>query len=149
MISLTSGSKELDEILGGGFEAGSITELFGDIRTGKTQMCHQLAVTCQLPASRGGCDGKCLYIDTEGTFRPERIITIAKRYDMDAEKVLKNIICCRAYNVDHQTQLLIDASAQMSESRFGLIIVDSCTSLYRSGFSAANELSGEFAYLSF
>jgi DNA repair protein RAD51 len=61
-------------------ETGAITEVFGEFRTGKTQLCHTLAVTCQLPGSMGGGEGKCLYIDTEGTFRPERLLSIAQRW---------------------------------------------------------------------
>ena len=72
LINITTGSKELDKLLNGGFETGSITELFGEFRTGKSQLCHTIAVTCQLPVDNGGGEGKCLYIDTEGTFRPER-----------------------------------------------------------------------------
>lgn len=67
----------------GGFETGSITELFGEFRTGKTQLCHQLCVTCQLPVDRGGGEGKALFIDTEGTFRPQRLVAIAERYGLD------------------------------------------------------------------
>lgn len=69
LISITTGSKQLDTLLAGGIETGSITELFGEFRTGKSQICHTLAVTCQLPFDMGGGEGKCLYIDTEGTFR--------------------------------------------------------------------------------
>ena len=60
-------------------ETGSITEIFGEFRTGKTQLCHTLAVTCQLPIDAGGGEGKCLYIDSEGTFRPERLLAAAER----------------------------------------------------------------------
>ncbi|KAG1446040.1 hypothetical protein G6F56_009707 [Rhizopus delemar] len=79
MIYVTTGSRELDKALGGGIETGSITELFGEFRTGKSQLCHTLAVSCQLSLDRGGAEGKCLYIDTEGTFRPSRILSIASR----------------------------------------------------------------------
>jgi DNA repair protein RAD51 len=80
ILQLSTGSKELDKLLNGGIETGSITEIFGEFRTGKTQLCHQLCVTCQLPVDQGGGEGKALYIDTEGTFRPERIKSIAERY---------------------------------------------------------------------
>ena len=83
LITLTTGSTALDELLKGGIETGSITELYGEFRTGKTQLCHQLCVTCQLPRSQGGGEGKALYIDTEGTFRPQRLVAIAERYGMD------------------------------------------------------------------
>lgn len=83
LITLTTGSNALDELLKGGFETGSITEIFGEFRTGKTQLCHQLCVTCQLPVDRGGGEGKALFIDTEGTFRPQRLVAIAERYGLD------------------------------------------------------------------
>ncbi|RCI04235.1 hypothetical protein CU098_007848 [Rhizopus stolonifer] len=82
MIYVTTGSRELDKALGGGIETGSITELFGEFRTGKSQLCHTLAVSCQLSLDRGGAEGKCLYIDTEGTFRPSRILSIASRFSL-------------------------------------------------------------------
>lgn len=81
IVFLTTGSRELDKILGGGIETGSITEIFGEFRTGKTQLCHTLAVTCQLPISQGGGEGKCLYIDTYGTFRPQRLAPVSERID--------------------------------------------------------------------
>lgn len=117
IIQLTTGSKELDRLLGGGIETGSITEMFGEFRTGKTQLCHTLAVTCQLPIESNGGEGKCLYIDTEGTFRPERLLAVAERYKLSASNVLDNVAYARAYNTDHQTQLLFQAAAMMAESR--------------------------------
>ena len=144
LITLTTGSRDLDKLLGGGFETGSITEIFGEFRSGKTQMCHTLAVTCQLPISQGGGEGKCIYIDTEGTFRPERLMAIAEKYKMNKQEVLDNVAYARAFNSDHQMQLLIQASAMMMESRFALMIVDSATALYRTDYSGRGELSGEF-----
>lgn len=146
-VYLTSGSAELDRLLGGGIETGSITEIFGEFRTGKTQICHTLAVNCQLPVDMGGGEGKCLYIDTEGTFRPERLIAVAERYKISAESVLNNVACARAYNTDHQTQLLIQASAMMTESRYALLIVDSATGLYRTDYSGRGELSARQMHL--
>ncbi|KAF5356196.1 hypothetical protein D9756_004118 [Leucocoprinus leucothites] len=125
----------------GGIETGAITELFGEFRTGKSQLCHTLSVTCQLPVSMGGGEGKCLYIDTEGTFRPVRLLAVAERYGLNGQEVLDNVAYARAYNADHQLQLLAMASALMSESRFCLLIVDSCTALYRTDFSGRGELS--------
>lgn len=117
IIQLTTGSKELDRLLGGGIETGSITEVFGEFRTGKTQLCHTLAVTCQLPIESNGGEGKCLYIDTEGTFRPERLLAVAERFKLSPNEILDNVAYARAYNTDHQTQLLLQASAMMAESR--------------------------------
>ncbi|GAA5976707.1 hypothetical protein JCM11641_005667 [Rhodosporidiobolus odoratus] len=147
LVTITTGSTALDNILGGGIETGAITELYGEFRTGKSQICHQLAVTCQLPCDMKGGEGKCLYIDTEGTFRPERLLAISERYGMNGEDVLDNVAYARAYNADHQSQLLILAGAMMSESRFSLIIVDSVTSLYRTDYSGRGELSARQMHL--
>jgi DNA repair protein RAD51 len=104
----------------GGIETGAITEMFGEFRTGKSQLCHTLAVTCQLPVSMGGGEGKCLYIDTEGTFRPVRLLAVAERFGLNGEEVLDNVAYARAYNADHQNTLLTAASALMAESRHAL-----------------------------
>lgn len=117
VVMLTTGSKELDKLLGGGIETGSITEIFGEFRCGKTQICHTLAVTCQLPISQNGGEGKALYIDTEGTFRPERLSAIAQRYNMEEADVLDNVACARAHNTDQQTKLVQMAAGMMFESR--------------------------------
>ncbi|POY72459.1 DNA repair protein RAD51 [Rhodotorula taiwanensis] len=169
LVTITTGATALDNILGGGIETGAITELYGEFRTGKSQICHQLAVTCQLPCDMKGGEGKCLYIDTEGTFRPERLLAIAERYGMNGEDVLDNVAYARAYNADHQSNLLVLAGAMMSESRFAsphaletgvhvtylvrvcrrfsLIIVDSVTSLYRTDYSGRGELSARQMHL--
>lgn len=91
ILHLTTGSKELDDLLRGGIETGSITEIFGEFRTGKTQICHTLCVTTQLPLEQGGAEGKAMYIDTEGTFRPERLVEIAEKYGLDGQDVLDNV----------------------------------------------------------
>ncbi|XP_071159675.1 DNA repair protein RAD51 homolog 1 [Mytilus galloprovincialis] len=147
IIQITTGSKELDKLLQGGIETGSITEIFGEFRTGKTQLTHTLAVTCQLPIDMGGGEGKALYIDSEGTFRPERLLAVAERYGLSGSDVLDNVAYARAYNSDHQTQLLVQAAAMMSESRYALLIVDSATSLYRTDYSGRGELSARQMHL--
>ena len=101
----------------------------------------------QLPMDKGGAEGKALYIDTEGTFRPERLHAIAERYDLDPESVLDNVAVARAYNSDHQSQLLIHASAMMAEERYGLLVVDSATALYRTDYSGRGELSARQMHL--
>lgn len=141
IIHVTTGSQELDALLQGGIETGSITEIFGEFRTGKTQLCHTLAVTSQLPMENGGAEGKVLYIDTEGTFRPERCVTIADRFGLSPQDVLDNICYARAYNTDHQMRLIDEATRMMTESRHALVIVDSATALFRTDFSGRGELS--------
>jgi DNA repair protein RAD51 len=147
IIQITTGSKKLDELLGGGVEAGSITEVYGEYRCGKTQLLHTLAVTCQLPVISGGAEGKCLYIDTEGSFRPERLVQIAKRFELDPTVTLNNVACARATNSDHQTQLLIVAASLFAETRFSCIIVDSATALYRSEYNGRSELNARQNHL--
>jgi len=147
LIQITTGSKELDKLLNGGIETGSITELFGEFRTGKSQLCHTLAVTCQLPLDNGGAEGKCLYIDTEGTFRPERLLAVAERFGLQGNAVLDNVACARAYNSDHQMTLLTQAAAIMSESRYAMIVVDSATACYRTDYSGRGELSARQMHL--
>lgn len=83
-----------------------------------------------------------MYIDTEGTFRPERLLAIAEKFKMDGQAVLDNVAFARAFNTDHQMQLLIQASAMMAESRYALLIVDSATALYRTDYCGRGELSG-------
>ncbi|CAM1312652.1 RAD51 (predicted) [Pycnogonum litorale] len=147
IIKISTGSKELDKLLGAGIETGSITELFGEFRTGKSQLCHTLAVTCQLPIDMNGGEGKCMYIDTEGTFRPERLLAIAERYGLSGSDVLDNVAYARCYNTDHQMHLLIQASAMMSEARYALLIVDSATALYRTDYSGRGELAARQMHL--
>eukprot|EP01052_Picozoa_sp_SAG31_P040786 SAG31_NODE_6000_length_2220_cov_1.505422_2_plen_337_part_01 len=141
MIWIGTGSRELDNLLGGGFETGSITELYGEFRSGKTQLCHTLCVTCQLPIDQGGGEGKALYIDTEGSFRPERLADISERFGVAADDILDNVAYARAYNTDHQTTLLGQAAAMMTENRFALVIVDSATALFRSEYTGRGELA--------
>jgi DNA repair protein RadA len=141
MRKITLGSKKLDELLGGGIETQAITELFGEFGSGKTQICHQLAVNVQLPEERGGLERNALYIDTENTFRPERIIQMAKGMDLDPDTVLENIIIARAYNSDHQILITEKASELIKEKNIGLIAVDSLTSHFRSDYTGRGMLA--------
>ncbi|KAK1308873.1 hypothetical protein QJS10_CPA09g00360 [Acorus calamus] len=147
IIQITSGSQELDKILEGGIETGSITEIYGEFRSGKTQLCHTLCVTCQLPLDQGGGEGKALYIDAEGTFRPQRLLQIADRFGLNGADVLENVAYARAYNTDHQSRLLLEAASMMVDARFALMIVDSATALYRTDFSGRGELSARQMHL--
>ena len=131
---LTTGSQNLDELLAGGIETGAVTEVFGEYRTGKTQLAHQLCVNVQMIEEEGGLEGSALYIDSEGTFRPERIIQMAEAKDLDHNKVLKNITIGRAYNSDHQILLIKEASKIIEEKNIKVIIVDSLISHFRAEY---------------
>lgn len=141
---ITTGSKKLDALLQGGVESMSITEVFGEFRTGKTQLSHTLCVAAQMSSEVGGGDGKVAFIDTENTFRPERIKSIAERFGMDPEQVLDNIIVARAYTVDHLNQLLMFAAAKMFEDNYALLIVDSIMAPFRVDYSGRGELCKSF-----
>jgi DNA repair protein RadA len=131
---LTTGCRSLDNLLGGGVESQSITEFYGEFGTGKSQICQQLCVTVQLPYDQGGLEGGALYIDTENTFRPERILQIAPRFNLDPDEALKNIIFAEAYTSHHQMVLLENSDEVIKESNIRLIVVDSVTSHFRSEY---------------
>lgn len=142
VVMLTTGSKALDGMLGGGIQSQSITEVYGEFRCGKTQLCHTLCLTAQLPVEMGGGAGKVAYIDTEGTFRPERIRAIAERFSMDPDASLDNIIVGRAANSEHQMDLIVHLAAKFAEDGdFKLLIVDSILALFRVDYSGRGELS--------
>jgi DNA repair protein RadA len=138
---ITTSSKSLDALLGGGVETRAITEGFGAFGSGKTQVGFQLAVNVQLPVEKGGLNGKCIFIDTEGTFRPERIVQLADNAGMDPKKVLKNIFVARAFNSDHQVVLAEKAKDIIREKNVKLIIIDSLMSHFRSDYSGRGELA--------
>jgi DNA repair protein RadA len=134
VLRLTTGSNTLDALVGGGLESQSITEFYGEYGSGKSQICHQLCVNVQLPREQGGLEGAALYIDTENTFRTERIFQMAKNVGLDPEDVVKNIIFAEAYTSDHQMFLLENADKTIKENNIRLIIVDSLTSHFRSEY---------------
>jgi len=140
---ITTGSKNLDNLLGGrGIESKAITELFGAFGSGKTQLALSLAVNVQLPKENGGANGKAVYIDTEGTFRPERVKQFAAGIGANPEKVLKNIFVARAFNSDHQI-LLLDKISEMIKNGepIRLLIVDSLTAHFRAEYSGRGMLA--------
>ena len=138
---IATGSKALDDLIGGGVETQAITECFGMFGSGKSQIGFQLAVNVQLPKEKGGLNGKCIFIDTESTFRPERIIEIAEKNDLDPKKVLKNIFVAKAYNSDHQIVLTEKAKDILKNENVKLIVVDSLMSHFRSDYSGRGELA--------
>ncbi len=137
---ITTGSKALDNLLLGGIETMAITEFVGEFGSGKTQLCHQLAVNVQLPRSEGGLEGKAAYIDTEGTFRAERIIQMAKARGLDPDEVLENIIVARAYNSDHQIALARSLFGRPDIEEIKLVVVDSLVSHFRSEYPGRENL---------
>ena len=131
---ITTASGDFNELIGGGVETNGITETYGRFASGKTQIGFQLAVDVQLPREKGGLDGTALFIDTESTFRPERIEEIAKRMGIDPKKALSNIFVISAHTTDEQTLSLERAEKLIQEKNVKLIIVDSLTALFRSEY---------------
>lgn len=134
VLRLTTGSKALDQMVDGGLETQTITEFYGEYGSGKSQMCHQLCVNVQLPPERGGLNGAALYVDTENTFRLERIVQMAKHVGLDPEQAVRNIIYAEAYTSDHQMFLLENADEIIKANNIKLIIVDSLTAHFRSEY---------------
>lgn len=134
VLRLTTGSKALDKIVDGGLETQTITEFYGEYGSGKSQICHQLCVNVQLPPERGGLNGAALYVDTENTFRLERIVQMAKHVGLEPEQVVKNIIYAEAFTSDHQMFLLENADEVIKANNVKLIIVDSLTAHFRSEY---------------
>jgi len=117
IIKISCGSKAVDAILGGGVETSSITEMYGEFRTGKTQICHTMCVTSQLPLEVGGGNGKVVVIDTEGAFRLERLKPIAEHYGLDPQAVLENVVYCRVYNTEFSSSRASDIEKQLLASQ--------------------------------
>ncbi|MFQ5837953.1 MAG: DNA repair and recombination protein RadA [Thermoplasmata archaeon] len=131
---LTTGSKALDALLGGGIETQAITEVFGEFGSGKTQLAHQLAVSVTRSEDDGGLDGETVWIDTESTFRPERIVQMATPWELDPEEVLQKIHVARAFNSHHQ-MLLVDKANELAQVHpIRLLVVDSMTSHFRAEY---------------
>jgi DNA repair protein RadA len=138
---LTFGSKSLNDLLGGGLETQSISEFYGEFGSGKTQICLQLCVNVQLPKEEGGLEGHALYIDTENTFRPERIVQIAEAKKLDPTEILKKIHVARAFNAPHQILLIEKASEMAKELPIRLLVVDSLTAHFRAEFVGRGALA--------
>ncbi|HRU81275.1 MAG TPA: DNA repair and recombination protein RadA, partial [Candidatus Methanomethylicus sp.] len=138
---ITTGSKAIDSLLGKGIESQALTELIGEFGSGKTQLCHQLCVSVQLPLEKGGLGGRALFIDTEGTFRPERVMAIAQGLGLNPDEVLGNIIYARAFNSDHQILLADEAFSLVSQNNVRLVIVDSVITHFRSEYPGREALA--------
>ncbi|MGZ7209324.1 MAG: DNA repair and recombination protein RadA [Methanobacterium sp.] len=139
---ITTGSSAVNELIGGGIETQAITEVFGEFGSGKSQIAHELAVSIQLPEEKGGLDGECVFIDTENTFRPERVEQISAGFELDPDEVLQKIHIARAYNSSHQI-LMADKVNELVQSgvNIRLLIVDSLTAHFRAEYIGRESLA--------
>ena len=142
VVKITTNSNNLNALLGGGVETRAITEAYGAFGSGKSQLAHQLAVNVQLPAEKGGANGKAIWLDTESTFRPERIRQMCTALGLDFQKTLKNIFVARVFNSDHQI-LLVDKVIDLIKKGepIKLIIIDSITAHFRAEFTGRGQLA--------
>lgn len=138
---ISTGSKNLDELLGGGIETWAMTEFYGEFGSGKSQICHTLCVMVQGQHDQGGLEGGAVYIDTEGTFRPERIAEIAEARGLDSQKILTGITVARAYNSAHQELIVKDLGAVIEGKKVKLVILDSAVAHYRAEFLGRGTLA--------
>ncbi len=138
---ISTGTKNLDELLMGGIETQAVTEFYGEFGSGKTQLCHTLCIMVQLPKELGGLDGGAIYIDTENTFRPERIAGIAKARDLDPDPILERIIVAKAYNSPHQELIVRELGRVLDQNNIKLVIVDSAVAHYRAEFLGRGTLA--------
>ncbi len=138
---ISTGSPALDKIIGGGAETQGVTETFGEFGSGKSQIAHQLCVNVQLPPEQGGLGAKAIYIDTENTFRPERIAQMARAVGLDPDGVLENIYVARAHTTDHQMLLAEKVQEMAKEDDVKLVVVDSLTSLFRTEYCGRGALA--------
>ncbi len=144
---ITTGSSGFNKILGGGFQTGKLTEVYGPFKSGKTNLAHTISVTCQLPVKDGGLNGNVTYIDTENTFSPEKIKRIAKRFGLDPKETLSRIFTARIYSSDHQVQMIQKAETLCKERGVRLIIIDSLMALLRSEYVGIGKLAPRQALL--
>lgn len=139
---ISTGAKSVDTLLGGGVETGTITEMYGAFGSGKSAIAHTLAVTAKLPKEQGGVDGVVCWIDSESTFRAERVKQIAESRGLDPDETLKNIKVGRAFNSDHQ-MLMVDKITEMIKNgtNVKLVIVDSLMNHFRAEFLGRGQLA--------
>jgi DNA repair protein RadA len=138
---ISLGCKELDDITGGGIETQAITEFYGEFGSGKSQICFTLCAIAPQKKEHGGLEGGVIFIDTEGTFRPERILTIAKMREFDPHTTLDKIMFCKIYNSAHMELTMKDITTYIQEYKARLIIIDSIVSLHRAEFTGRGTLA--------
>ncbi|KAI7866997.1 RecA family ATPase Dmc1 [Spinellus fusiger] len=143
IFKISTGSKQFDLFTGSLLLLFHDDLAFGEYRTGKTQLAHTLCVQVQLSVLHGGANSKAAFIDTEGTFRPDRIRSIADRFGIDPEIALENILVARAWNSDQQMDLVSEIAARFAETKgaFRLLIIDSIISLFRCDYTGRGELA--------
>src|ERR671918_1401684 len=141
MLRCSTGSIALDDLLLGGIETQAVTEFYGEFGSGKSQICHTLCATARQPIAVGGLDGGVIYIDTEGTFRPERVEQIARARGFDPSQILKSVAVCKIYNSSHLELIIKDLGKYINDFKAKLVVIDSIISLHRAEFAGRGTLA--------
>ncbi len=141
MLRCSTGSVALDDLLLGGIETQAVTEFYGEFGSGKSQICHTLCATARQPIAVGGLDGGVIYIDTEGTFRPERVEQIARARGFDPSQILKSVAVCKIYNSSHLELIIKDLGKYINDFKAKLVVIDSIISLHRAEFAGRGTLA--------
>jgi DNA repair protein RadA len=141
MLRCSTGSVALDDLLLGGIETQAVTEFYGEFGSGKSQICHTLCATARQPIAVGGLDGGVIYIDTEGTFRPERVEQIARARGLDPSQILKSVAVCKIYNSSHLELIIKDLGKYINDFKAKLVVIDSIISLHRAEFAGRGTLA--------
>jgi len=141
MLRCSTGSSTLDELLLGGIETQAVTEFYGEFGSGKSQICHTLCAIARQPIESGGLDSSTIYIDTEGTFRPERVQEIARARGFDPVQVLKNVAVCKVYNSSHLELIVKNLGKYVDDFKAKLVVIDSIISLHRAEFAGRGTLA--------
>ncbi|MBT8171444.1 DNA repair and recombination protein RadA [Candidatus Bathyarchaeota archaeon] len=141
MKRCSTGSSNLNKLMGGGIETQAMTELIGEYGVGKTQICLSLCVRVQLSEEEGGLNGNVVYLDTEGTFIPERVYQIAESIGQDPHETLEKIFLARAYNSSHQELLTDNLFKFCPENNVKLVVVDSMIGHFRGEYVGRENLS--------
>jgi DNA repair protein RadA len=141
MLRCSTGSGALDDLLLGGIETQAVTEFYGEFGSGKSQICHTLCATARQPVESGGLDANTIYIDTEGTFRPERVQEIARSRGYDSTQILKSIAVCKVYNSSHLELIIKNLGKYVDDFKAKLVVIDSVISLHRAEFAGRGTLA--------
>lgn len=141
LLRCSTGSSMLDDLFLGGIETQAVTELYGEFGSGKSQICHTMCITAGQPIGSGGLNSGVIYIDTEGTFRPERLEQISSSRNIDPVNALQNVAVCKVYNSAHLELIVKNLGKYIDDYKAKLVIVDSIISLHRAEFSGRGTLA--------
>jgi len=141
LLRCSTGSSMLDDLFLGGIETQAVTELYGEFGSGKSQICHTMCITAGQPVESGGLNSGVIYIDTEGTFRPERLEQISSSRNIDPVRALQNVAVCKVYNSAHLELIVKNLGKYIDDYKAKLVIVDSIISLHRAEFSGRGTLA--------